>query len=130
MRAYGAGGAREAMDYLERACARLERRGIAALPVARRGAPAGAILKYARTVGAGVVCLTTHGRSGLRRLLSRRRSSVVLPARSSRCGAEGFLRAFALIHLRDYKEPFEAEGLLADVDRDLSGPFVGLEIRF
>lgn len=35
-----------------------------------------------------------------------------------------------LIHLRDYDEPFETEGLLAELDRDLSGPFVGLEIRF
>jgi hypothetical protein len=35
-----------------------------------------------------------------------------------------------LIHLRDYGQPFEAESLLAEVDRDLSGPFVGLEIRF
>jgi hypothetical protein len=35
-----------------------------------------------------------------------------------------------LVHLRDYDEPFETEGLLADVDRELSGPFVGLELRF
>lgn len=83
VRAYGAGGGREARDYLERTCARLERRGIAALPVARSGAAASTIVKYARDIGAGILCLTTHGRSGLKRLLLGSVAEEVV--RRSRC---------------------------------------------
>jgi nucleotide-binding universal stress UspA family protein len=68
LRAYGPGGGREARDYLEATRARLERQGVASIPVARRGASAAAILSYARDVGAHVLCLTTHGRTGLKRL--------------------------------------------------------------
>lgn len=69
LRVHGPGGAREAGAYLARTCARLERRGIAALPVLLRGSPAAAILRYAKAVQCGVLALTTRGRTGLRRLL-------------------------------------------------------------
>jgi nucleotide-binding universal stress UspA family protein len=69
LRVHGPGEAREARDYLARTCARLDRRGIIALPEARRGLSARGILRYARELGAGLLCLTTHGRTGLRRFL-------------------------------------------------------------
>lgn len=90
LRAYGPGGGSAARDYLERTCARLERRGIVALPVAKLGSAANAILKHAKDVDAGVVCLTTRGRTGLKRLLMgsvaeevvRRASSPVIVLRA------------------------------------------------
>lgn len=69
LRAYRPGESREARLYLERTRARLEGRGVAALAVARPGAAAKAILRYAKDVGAGLVCLTTRGRTGWKRLL-------------------------------------------------------------
>ena len=59
----------EARDYLARTGARLERKGVAALPVQKRGDPARAVTRYARDIGAGLICVTTTGRTGLRRLL-------------------------------------------------------------
>lgn len=70
LRAYGPGGAQEAREYLSWTCGRLLRRGILALPVARRGSSARAIVNYARDVGAGVLCMVTHGRAGLKRVLA------------------------------------------------------------
>ena len=35
-----------------------------------------------------------------------------------------------IVHLRDYEGAFDTGGPVAEMDRDLSGPFVGLEVRF
>jgi len=35
-----------------------------------------------------------------------------------------------IVHLRDYEGSFDTGGPLADLDRDFSGPMVGLELRF
>ena len=56
--------AREALDTL---CRRLDRKGVVALPFLRKGRPAAQILRYAKEVGAGLLCLSTHARDGLRR---------------------------------------------------------------
>jgi nucleotide-binding universal stress UspA family protein len=92
LRVHGPGEGAEAMRYLTRVHARLERRGVAALVEARRGFSAHGILRYAGEVGADLLCLTTHGRTGLRRMLFgsvaeevvRRSPCPVLALRSGR----------------------------------------------
>lgn len=37
---------------------------------------------------------------------------------------------YVLVHARDYGEPAETHGVLAEVDREISGPFAGIEVRF
>lgn len=59
----------EASDYLARAAARLETRGIRVRTVARRGEPVVEIVDAAREVGSDLIAMTTHGRSGFGRLL-------------------------------------------------------------
>lgn len=56
--------------YLARVCEQLAAQGVKALPAALEGEPATALLRYAREIGAGLICMTTHGRTGLARLLS------------------------------------------------------------
>lgn len=55
--------------YLEEVAARLEQQGVRARPVALAGRASAEILAYAEEAGAGLICLTTHGRTGLRRAL-------------------------------------------------------------
>jgi len=55
--------------YLKGVCGRLGGDGIQAKPVALSGRAASALVTYAAESGAGFVALTTHGRTGLRRVL-------------------------------------------------------------
>lgn len=84
----------EAERYLERLRARLTRRRIAARTVVRSGDPAAIIVDRVRAEGADLVAMTTHGRSGLRRLLMgsvaesvlRKSPATVLLTRRARGG--------------------------------------------
>lgn len=55
--------------YLEGVCKRLAVEGVKARPVALAGRASTEVLRYAAEAGAGMICLTTHGRTGLRRVL-------------------------------------------------------------
>lgn len=55
--------------YLERVRRGLQRRGITARVMVRSGDPAEEILACASTQGADLVLMSTHGRSGVRRVL-------------------------------------------------------------
>jgi nucleotide-binding universal stress UspA family protein len=55
--------------YLEDARRRLELRGLAATTEVRLGTPGPEIADVAAETGAGLIALTTHGRTGLRRVL-------------------------------------------------------------
>lgn len=85
------------LPYLTLACERLAQKGLLALPLLREGAPAAEIVRSASEIEAGLICLTTHGRSGLSRaflgsvaeqvmrnascpVLVRRMASVEVPA--------------------------------------------------
>jgi nucleotide-binding universal stress UspA family protein len=60
---------REASDYLAGAAARLDTRGIRVRTDVRRGEPVTEIVAAAKDAGADLIAMTTHGRSGLGRLL-------------------------------------------------------------
>jgi nucleotide-binding universal stress UspA family protein len=60
---------REAEAYLRPVAAKLRARGVDVETVVRHGAPADEIVAAAREVGADLIAMTTHGRSGLGRLL-------------------------------------------------------------
>jgi len=68
----------KAEEYLERIRARLARRRIAARTVVRAGDPAAIIVDRARAEGVDLIALTTHGRTGLRRLLMGSVAEAVL----------------------------------------------------
>ncbi len=68
----------KAEQYLERIRARLKRRRIAARTVVRAGDPAAIIVDRARAEGVDLIALTTHGRTGLRRLLMGSVAEAVL----------------------------------------------------
>ncbi len=53
--------------YLRGLCEKAALQGVAALPVAREGLAIQEILRYLGESKAGMVCMTTHGRSGLAR---------------------------------------------------------------
>jgi nucleotide-binding universal stress UspA family protein len=55
--------------YLEKICDRIASEGAMAVGAVREGPPGGEIAKYAAEFGAGLVCLATHGRTGLARVL-------------------------------------------------------------
>jgi nucleotide-binding universal stress UspA family protein len=55
--------------YLAKAVAPLEAKGIRVTCALRHGTPVDAILAYVREAGAGLVAMSTHGRTGLGRLL-------------------------------------------------------------
>ncbi|HLF95409.1 MAG TPA: universal stress protein [Planctomycetota bacterium] len=55
--------------YLQEVGRRLSREGIASEPAVRRGDPVVEICRTAEEVGAGAICLATHGRTGLPRAL-------------------------------------------------------------
>lgn len=59
----------EAREYLAPIAARLESRGVRVDVVVRHGRPAEEILAAARERGADLIAMTTHGRSGIGRLL-------------------------------------------------------------
>jgi nucleotide-binding universal stress UspA family protein len=59
----------EARAYLEPLAAALAAKGVRVQSVARHGEPVREILAAAREVGADLIAMTTHGRSGLGRLL-------------------------------------------------------------
>ncbi|HEY7519862.1 MAG TPA: universal stress protein [Methylomirabilota bacterium] len=60
---------READDYLASLASRLRARGITASCEVRVGRPAERILEAARETGADLIAMSTHGRTGLGRLL-------------------------------------------------------------
>ncbi len=57
-----------AQHYLDRFVERLRAQGITARSLIRFGAPAAQILEAAREEDADLIAMTTHGRSGVRRL--------------------------------------------------------------
>lgn len=60
---------RDAEEYLAPVAIMLRGRGVDARPIVRRGDPATEIVSAARTEKADMIAMTTHGRSGLGRLL-------------------------------------------------------------
>ncbi|OGL00897.1 MAG: hypothetical protein A3E31_15575 [Candidatus Rokubacteria bacterium RIFCSPHIGHO2_12_FULL_73_22] len=60
---------RIAKRYLVRVRDRMARRGFRARALVRAGDPAAQILKFAREEGVDLIAMSTHGRSGLRRVL-------------------------------------------------------------
>lgn len=63
------GRTRDAEEYLAPVAIALRGRGIDARPIVRRGNPAAEIVTAARAEKADMIAMTTHGRSGLGRLL-------------------------------------------------------------
>jgi len=59
----------EARNYLAPVAADLRRQGVRVTTDARHGEPVTEIVAAARDVGAGIIAMTTHGRSGFGRLL-------------------------------------------------------------
>lgn len=68
----------EARAYLAPLAAKLGTRGLKASVMVRRGEPAAEILAGAREAAADLIAMTTHGRSGLARLLFGSVAEVVL----------------------------------------------------
>ena len=60
---------REAREYLAPVAADLRERGVRVTTEARHGEPVTVLVAAARDVGADLIAMTTHGRSGLGRLL-------------------------------------------------------------
>lgn len=60
---------KESLRYLAPVAANLRRQGVRVTTDARYGEPVTEIVAVARSVGAGIIAMTTHGRSGFRRLL-------------------------------------------------------------
>jgi len=59
----------DAREYLAAPAAELAARGLKSTVLVRRGDPVAEIIAGAREVGADLIAMTTHGRSGLGRLL-------------------------------------------------------------
>ena len=59
----------EAEEYLTSIAVELRAKGVKTTTMVRRGEPDGEILAGAREAGADLIAMTTHGRSGLGRLL-------------------------------------------------------------
>jgi nucleotide-binding universal stress UspA family protein len=58
-----------AAEYLERVSAQLRQRGVAQVTIEEpEGPPADAIVRRAQDLGASLILMTTHGRSGLGRM--------------------------------------------------------------
>lgn len=57
------------VDYLEKVCDRFASEGVMATAAVREGPPGWEISKFAGEVGAGIVCMATHGRAGVARAL-------------------------------------------------------------
>jgi nucleotide-binding universal stress UspA family protein len=60
---------RKAREYLAPVAADLRRRGLRVTTDARHGQPVAEIVAAAREAGAGLIAMTTHGRSGFSRLM-------------------------------------------------------------
>lgn len=58
------------MPYLKSLCERVSRDGVPVRPVVRTGRAVSEILHHVAEVGAGLICMMTHGRTGLSRLLA------------------------------------------------------------
>ncbi|MBI2166345.1 MAG: universal stress protein, partial [Chloroflexi bacterium] len=58
-----------AQTYLDWTAKALRQRGVEVEGVLRRGLPAREIVRYAREEGADIIAISTHGRSGLGRLV-------------------------------------------------------------
>lgn len=56
--------------YLESVCDRLTERGLRAIPVTRVDSAATGITRYVEESGAGLLAMTTHGRSGMARVFT------------------------------------------------------------
>lgn len=90
------------MPYLRAVAARLEAEGVKAEPYAPEGGATSQILRHLDRTGASLLCMTTHGRSGLDRLLLGSVAESIL--RHSPCpvylrridGEEGGLEAAAV----------------------------------
>jgi len=61
--------AEDPMPYLKEAAARLRARGVEARPVGLEGRAAFEVLRYAAEEGTSLIAMTTHGRTGLSRVL-------------------------------------------------------------
>ena len=59
----------DAEDYLAPIAAELRGKGVRVRTLVRRGEPAAEIVEAAREADADLIAMTTHGRSGLRRLI-------------------------------------------------------------
>jgi nucleotide-binding universal stress UspA family protein len=59
----------EAVEYLDKIGAILEAKGITANKVVRTGKPAEEIIHYAKTNAVDLIIMSTHGRSGVSRLM-------------------------------------------------------------
>ena len=59
----------EARNYLTPVAADLRRQGVRVTTDVRKGEPVTEIVAAARDTGAGIIAMTTHGRSGLGRIL-------------------------------------------------------------
>lgn len=57
------------MPYLRGVCERLVAEGVEARPVGLEGRAASRVLEHAKEAGAGLICMATHGRTGLARAL-------------------------------------------------------------
>jgi nucleotide-binding universal stress UspA family protein len=68
----------EAEEYLAAIAAELRAKGVRVTTMVRRGEPVAEILAAAREVGADLIAMTTHGRSGLSRLLFGSIAAAVL----------------------------------------------------
>lgn len=55
--------------YLAGVCEKVRAGGVIAEPVSRTGRAAAEVVRFALEVGAGLICMTTHGRTGLPRFL-------------------------------------------------------------
>jgi nucleotide-binding universal stress UspA family protein len=68
----------EAGEYLASIAADLRAKGVSVTTAVRRGEPVAEILAGAREVDADLIAMTTHGRSGLSRLLFGSVAAAVL----------------------------------------------------
>jgi nucleotide-binding universal stress UspA family protein len=57
------------MPYLRSVCGRLAAQGVEARPVSLEGRAASEVIRHAAATEAGLICMTTHGRTGLVRVL-------------------------------------------------------------
>ena len=68
-----------AADYLESVCERLTLQGVRCEPCTSTGAPAAVILKYVEENNPDLIAMSTHGRSGVRRMVVGSVTTTILP---------------------------------------------------
>lgn len=116
---------RHAMDYLERTTVSLREDGIAAEPLVATGEPTSSLLELESSLGVGLVVMTTHGHTGLKRVvlgsvadyLVRYGSVPVLLARP-------FVEESQLERLEQALVPLDGSAL-AEVALDVAAQFAG-----